>query len=152
MSIKASQLFFGQSGHFCQFSHTAFSVLPQQWPKAKKGSAALFPATHSMIVASHPCLLTVCYGAGVLPAGNLQFSTVFYVRREGGCGVELVARSALTLADVRRLQVADATRDKQLQAWKDLIVSWHTAHKQSTLVVADWPLWSNDAISRTCRE
>lgn len=46
------------------------------------------------------------------------------------------------------LQIVDETREKQLVAWRDLIVGWHAANKESMLVVADWPLWENTAIQR----
>ncbi len=48
------------------------------------------------------------------------------------------------------LQTTDVTREKQLQLWKDLIVSWHMANRQTVLVVGEWPHFENRTISRTC--
>jgi ESCRT-II complex subunit VPS25 len=44
--------------------------------------------------------------------------------------------------------VNDAVRAKQLQQWRNLIVSWHQARKLTTMRVAEWPLWENKAIDR----
>ena len=36
---------------------------------------------------------------------------------------------------------------KQLEQWKQLIMSWHRAHQQYTLTLSEWPLFENKKIS-----
>jgi ESCRT-II complex subunit VPS25 len=50
------------------------------------------------------------------------------------------------------LQPVDATRAKQLEQWKSIIIGWHQAKRQTLLVVKDWPHWSNSAIERSLPE
>lgn len=65
------------------------------------------------------------------------------------CVVVVSRGSRRELMAVRgRLQPNDAVRAKQLQEWRNLIVAWHEARKETTMVVADWPLWENKAIGR----
>lgn len=47
-----------------------------------------------------------------------------------------------------RLQIVDATRLKQLEQWKRLIVDWHAARKATVMTVAGFPLFENKAIGR----
>ena len=42
----------------------------------------------------------------------------------------------------------EATRQKQLALWRELILNYHTKHKLKTLVVHECPLWKNDDIGR----
>ncbi len=49
------------------------------------------------------------------------------------------------------LQTADATRAKQLEEWRQLIISWSATTKVSTLQLSSWPLWENPRISRKWR-
>lgn len=42
----------------------------------------------------------------------------------------------------------DATRAKQLEAWRSLLLSWHAQRKSTSLVVREWPLWENAALGR----
>lgn len=42
----------------------------------------------------------------------------------------------------------EATKEKQLALWRDLILRYHQQHKLKTLVVHECPLWKNDAIGR----
>lgn len=46
------------------------------------------------------------------------------------------------------LQPVDATRAKQLEQWKQIVIGWHQAARQTTLVLKEWPHWGNPAISR----
>eukprot|EP00753_Platysulcus_tardus_P005423 PLAT13297.1.p1 GENE.PLAT13297.1~~PLAT13297.1.p1 ORF type:complete len:185 (+),score=79.27 PLAT13297.1:14-568(+) len=46
------------------------------------------------------------------------------------------------------LQPVDASREKQVAMWVELILAWHGAAKLSTLTVADCPLWENKSIAR----
>ncbi|RYG49816.1 hypothetical protein EON67_06435 [archaeon] len=49
-----------------------------------------------------------------------------------------------------RLQPVDATRTRQIECWRDMLLAYHAAHKQTLCSVKDWSLWANAAISRTC--
>jgi len=42
----------------------------------------------------------------------------------------------------------EATRQKQLALWRELIIKYHTQHKLKTLVVHECPLWNNESIGR----
>ena len=44
------------------------------------------------------------------------------------------------------LQPVDATRAKQLEQWKQIVIGWHQAKKQTTLVLREWPHWENTEI------
>lgn len=44
------------------------------------------------------------------------------------------------------LQPVDATRAKQLEQWKQIVIGWHQAKKQTTLVLREWPHWENPEI------
>ena len=47
------------------------------------------------------------------------------------------------------IQPVQATREKQLKLWRDLIVSYHVHHKSFRMVdPPHWPLFKNDAIGR----
>ncbi|GMH84551.1 hypothetical protein TrVE_jg13791 [Triparma verrucosa] len=46
------------------------------------------------------------------------------------------------------IQPVSATRQKQLALWRDLILKYHTANKEKTLVVHDCTLWKNEGIQR----
>lgn len=46
------------------------------------------------------------------------------------------------------LQPVDATKARQLDQWRQLIISWHQFYKQQSVAVREWPLWENAAISR----
>jgi ESCRT-II complex subunit VPS25 len=47
------------------------------------------------------------------------------------------------------IQPVQATREKQLKLWRDLIVSYHVHHKSFRMVdPPNWPLFKNDAIGR----
>lgn len=46
------------------------------------------------------------------------------------------------------IQPVEATRQKQLALWRELILGYHTQHKLKTLVVHECPLWKNEAIGR----
>ena len=46
------------------------------------------------------------------------------------------------------LQPTDATRAKQLDAWRSLLIAWHAAQKTSLCAVKEWPYWENRAITR----
>eukprot|EP00531_Pseudo-nitzschia_arenysensis_P016201 CAMPEP_0116142244 /NCGR_PEP_ID=MMETSP0329-20121206/14806_1 /TAXON_ID=697910 /ORGANISM="Pseudo-nitzschia arenysensis, Strain B593" /LENGTH=176 /DNA_ID=CAMNT_0003637469 /DNA_START=271 /DNA_END=801 /DNA_ORIENTATION=- len=46
------------------------------------------------------------------------------------------------------IQPVEATRQKQLALWRELILNYHTKHKLKTLVVHECSLWKNDAIGR----
>lgn len=46
------------------------------------------------------------------------------------------------------LQPVDATRAKQVEQWKQVVMAWHAAHKKSELAVKEWPGWENPAIKR----
>jgi ESCRT-II complex subunit VPS25 len=41
-----------------------------------------------------------------------------------------------------------ASREKQLALWRELILTYHAAHKIKTLVLHDCPLWENKNIHR----
>jgi ESCRT-II complex subunit VPS25 len=41
-----------------------------------------------------------------------------------------------------------SSREKQLALWRELILTYHTAHKIKTLVLHDCPLWENRNINR----
>lgn len=47
------------------------------------------------------------------------------------------------------LQPVDATRAKQLEQWRQLLLAWAAAHKATSLTVKEWPYWTNRAIGRT---
>jgi ESCRT-II complex subunit VPS25 len=63
-------------------------------------------------------------------------------------GGGFVAPAIHGFAPLFTLQPADATRAKQLEQWRLLIVAWHQAHRQATMAVREWPLWENKAIGR----
>lgn len=46
------------------------------------------------------------------------------------------------------LQTVLTTREKQLALWRELLLTYHQAHKMSTLVVHDCPLWRNPHLPR----
>ena len=46
------------------------------------------------------------------------------------------------------LQPADATRAKQLAAWRSIVVGWHHAHRRALMDVRGWPHWENRALGR----
>jgi len=47
------------------------------------------------------------------------------------------------------LQPVQATRDKQLKLWRDLIVAWHQHHRQYRMDdPLQWPLFSNKELDR----
>ena len=46
------------------------------------------------------------------------------------------------------LQPVISTRNHQLRLWRDMIVQYHTFHKQKILVVHDCPLFINKTIDR----
>jgi ESCRT-II complex subunit VPS25 len=46
------------------------------------------------------------------------------------------------------IQPVEATREKQLSLWRDLITRYHRQHKLKTLIVHDCPLWNNPNIGR----
>jgi len=46
------------------------------------------------------------------------------------------------------IQPVEATRQKQLALWRELILKYHTQHKLKTLVVHECPLWKNESIER----
>ena len=50
------------------------------------------------------------------------------------------------------LQPTDATRAKQLESWRWLILGWCAAHRVSSIHLREWPLWENAAISRRLSE
>jgi ESCRT-II complex subunit VPS25 len=47
------------------------------------------------------------------------------------------------------IQPVEATREKQLTLWRELILNFHTTLKIKTLVVHECPLWKNVAIQRS---
>lgn len=46
------------------------------------------------------------------------------------------------------IQPVEATRQKQLALWRELVLNYHTRHKLKTLVVHECPLWNNERIGR----
>jgi len=46
------------------------------------------------------------------------------------------------------LQSADLTRAKQLEQWRQFVLSWHQWHKATVLIVKEWPYWQNSVIKR----
>eukprot|EP00536_Pseudo-nitzschia_multiseries_P006788 jgi/Psemu1/324482/estExt_fgenesh1_pg.C_1490005 len=46
------------------------------------------------------------------------------------------------------IQPVEATRQKQLALWRELILKYHTQNKLKTLVVHECPLWKNESIGR----
>lgn len=50
--------------------------------------------------------------------------------------------------DVCRIQINAETREKQLRAWKDLILSYCTAQRSFILTPRAFPFFRNDAIGR----
>mmetsp|Transcript_31692 Transcript_31692/g.48594 ORF Transcript_31692/g.48594 Transcript_31692/m.48594 type:complete len:178 (-) Transcript_31692:87-620(-) len=46
------------------------------------------------------------------------------------------------------IQPVLATREKQLNLWRELILRYHTEYKIKSLVVHDCPLWKNTSIGR----
>jgi len=47
------------------------------------------------------------------------------------------------------IQPVLATKEKQLELWRDLIVRYHTQYKLKTLKIYECSLWSNDKIQRS---
>jgi ESCRT-II complex subunit VPS25 len=47
------------------------------------------------------------------------------------------------------LQTVQATKQKQLALWRDLILKYYTTNKIKTLIVHDCPLWANASIDRS---
>ncbi|KAG7339633.1 ESCRT-II complex subunit [Nitzschia inconspicua] len=46
------------------------------------------------------------------------------------------------------IQPVEATREKQLALWRELILNYHQQHKLPTLVIHECPLWNNPDIGR----
>jgi ESCRT-II complex subunit VPS25 len=46
------------------------------------------------------------------------------------------------------LQPVDATRARQFEQWRSIIVGWSQSRKQTVLVLKEWPHWENPVIGR----
>jgi len=46
------------------------------------------------------------------------------------------------------IQPVEATKEKQLALWRELIIRYYTTQKIKTLIVHECPLWKNTAIER----